>query len=191
MSQPADAPAPYVQPPALWDIFLLFCRVGLTSFGGGTSAWLFREIVHKRRWLPEDEFINVMALCQALPGVNVSNIAVWIGRKLFGLRGAVVAVMGIIALPSVAIVLIAMLFAAIAHNPLTEIVLTGATAAAIGLPFSMGIMMAQRVRRAMVPLLVMLATFAAIGILKLPLIWVVLICGAASVIAESLRREPG
>jgi chromate transporter len=175
--------------PSLAELFLLFSRVGLTSFGGGTSMWLFRQIVQTKQWIGEDEFLDVMALCQALPGINVTNIAVWVGRRLMGWRGAAAAVAGIIVLPSITIVLIAVLFTFIAHFRLTEVILTGATAAAVGLPFSMGIMMARRLRRALIPLSVMTVTFIAVGIAKLPLIWVVLACGSFSIVLEAWRQH--
>ncbi len=175
--------------PSARELFFLFCRVGLTSFGGGTSGWLYREMVLQKRWIAEGEFLDVQALCQALPGVNVTNLAVWMGHRLLGPMGVASALAGIILLPSVLIVLIAVVFSRITHYPLTNIAMTGAVAAAIGLPFSMAVMMAVRVRRAAVPLLVCGATFALIGLFKVPLIWVALGCGGFSVIAEFIRQD--
>jgi chromate transporter len=177
--------------PSASELFWMFCRVGMTSFGGGTSSWLHREIVEKKGWIGEDEFFDTLALCQALPGLNVTNIAVWMGRRLLGIRGALSACAGIVVIPSVVIVLIALLFAKISHYPLTEVALGGATAAAVALPFSMGLKMSLRIRRAPVPLAVMTATFLAIGVLKWPLAWVAPVCGVASVLWEHFRRETG
>ncbi len=167
----------------------MFCRVGMTSFGGGTSSWLHRELVEKKGWIAEDEFFDTLALCQALPGLNVTNIAVWMGRRLLGIQGALSACAGIVVIPSIVIVLIALLFARISHYPLTEVALGGATAAAVALPFSMGLKMSLRIRRAPVPLAVMAATFLAIGVLQWPLIWVAPVCGVASVLWEHARQE--
>ena len=179
---------PSLPQPSLKDLFFLFSRVGLTSFGGGTSMWLYSQIVREKGWIEEGEFLDVLALCQALPGINVTNMAVWLGRRLRGAPGAVAAVTGIVALPSIVIVLIASLFAAIAHFPLTELALTGATAAAVALPFSMGLLMARRVRRAPLPLLVLAATFVSVGVLKWPLMAVAPVAALVSVGAE-LRRK--
>src|SRR5581483_10035476 len=155
----AMPPAPETVSPTPAELFRLFSRVGLTSFGGGTSAWLYREMVVEKRWIGEEEFLNALALCQALPGINVSNIAVWMGRRLLGLPGVLYALAGIILLPSILIVIIGALFAYVLHYPVTVVLLVGATAAAIGLPFSMGITLALRVPRTILPLAVMAATF--------------------------------
>lgn len=170
-------------------MFLLFARIGLTSFGGGTSGWLFRELAQKHRWIDEEEFLDIQALCQAMPGVNITNMAVWLGRRLCGFRGATVALLGIVVLPSILIVLIAIGFALLAGLPWTETALIGATAAAIGLPASMALTMATRLKKQIVPLLVFAVTFVLIGVVKLPLIWVALGCGGTSVTIAFLRGK--
>lgn len=175
--------------PQLSELFWLFCRIGLTSFGGGTSSWVYREIVEKKRWMPEDEFFDTFALCQALPGINVTNIAVWTGRRLCGLPGALSACAGIVVIPSVLIVLLGIVVASFTKYPVTEIALGGATAAAVALPFTMGIRMGRNVRIAPVPLGVMVASFVGIGVLKLPLLWVAPVCALVSILSEHLRKD--
>jgi chromate transporter len=187
ITSPEERAAP--PPPTLGELFRLFCQIGLTSFGGGTSTWIYHQIVHVKRWVDEDEFFDAWALCQALPGVNVTNLAVWMGRRLLGWKGVLSALAGIVLLPAILIILIAALFGTVAHYSITIVVLTGATAAAIALPFSMGITLASRVRRAAVPLGLMVATFLAVGIFKVPLVWVVLIFGGTGVAAEYLRLD--
>jgi len=174
--------------PDVWQIFLLFARIGLTSFGGGTSGWLFRELAQKKRWIGEEEFLDIQALCQAMPGVNITNMAVWLGRRFCGMRGAAVALLGIVVLPSILIVLIAMFFAMIAGFSWTETALVGATAAAIGLPASMALTMAARLKKRVMPWAVFSVTFFLIGVAKAPLIWVALGCGGTSVAIAFLQR---
>lgn len=178
-----EQPTAIAPPPTAGELFALFCRIGLTSFGGGVSSWLFREMVRNKRWIAEEEFLTALALCQALPGLNVTNIAVWMGNRFQGARGVAFALAGIVVLPSILIVLIGLLFAFVLRYPLTQVAMTGAVAAAVGLPFSMGLLMASRLRRAL-PLAVMAGTFAAIGIFRLPLLWVVLVAGTLSIAGE-------
>src|SRR5262249_21170114 len=154
------------------------------SFGGGTSGWLHREMVEKKRWMGEDEFFDTLALCQALPGINITNMAVWSGRRLLGIRGAVSACAGIVVIPSVFIVLISIAISAFMKSPIPEIALGGATAAAIALPLTMGIKMAFKVRFSPVPLAIMAATFVGVGILKIPLITIAPACALISVAWE-------
>jgi chromate transporter len=177
------SPAPEPRPTVL-RLFLIFSRIGLTSFGGGLSGWLLREFVQDRAWLSEDEFLNGLAISQALPGVNVKNMAIWIGYRLLGRRGAAAGFTGIILPPAIVIVLIGMLFSSLAHFPITHRALMGAGAAAIGLSLSMGITAARRVPRGIVPIIVLIATFLAVGILRWPLVWVLLGAGSFSIGVE-------
>lgn len=167
--------------PTTLRLFLIFCRIGLTSFGGGISGWFMREFVQDRRWMSEEEFLTGLSLSQALPGVNVTNMSIWIGYRLLGPKGAAVGLIGMIVPPAILLVLLATLFASLSRFHLTSLALTGAAAAAIGLSLSMGITAARRVPRKAIPLIVMTATFVAIGIFHWPLFWTVLAAGSISV----------
>lgn len=167
--------------PTTLRLFLIFCRIGLTSFGGGISGWYMREFVRDRRWMSEEEFLTGLSLSQALPGVNVTNMSIWIGYRLLGPKGAAVGLIGMIVPPAILLILLATVFASLSHFHLTHLALTGAAAAAIGLSLSMGITAAQRIPRKAVPILVMVATFIAIGVLQWPLFWTVLGAGSISV----------
>jgi chromate transporter len=175
------------QPPSLLRLAFIFGRIGLTSFGGGLSGWLLREFVQDLKLLTEEEFLSGLSISQALPGVNVTNMAIWIGYHLRGRRGAIVGVLAIVVPPAVVIVLLGALFSRLTQFPTTHLALDGAAAAAIGLSLSMAIVMARRVRRALFPLAVGAATFLAIGIFHWPLLEVVLAGGAVSVAVEYIR----
>ncbi len=172
--------------PSLLQLFLIFTRIALTSFGGGLSGWMLREFVQDRDWMTEEEFLNGLAISQALPGVNVKNMAIWIGYRLLGRWGAVAGFAGIIVPPGIVIVLLGVLFSSLSRFALTHVALAGAAAAAIGLSLSMGITAVRRVPRRAAPLLVMAATFGMIGVLHWPLLWVVLGAGSVSIAAASL-----
>ncbi len=188
---PAEAKPVSAPRPTVLLLFLIFSRIGLTSFGGGLSGWLLREFVRDRGWITEEEFLNGLSLSQALPGVNVANMAIWIGYRLGGTSGALAGLCGIVLPPGVLIVLIAIGFETVSRFPVTHLALDGAAAAAVGLSFSMGLTAARRVPRRALPLLVMAATFAAIGLLHWPLIWVVIAAGSGSIALEydRLRRD--
>jgi chromate transporter len=185
-SQPMrDLPA---QRPTALQLFLIFSRIGLMSFGGGLSGWFMREFVYHRKWVTEEEFLNGLAISQALPGINITNLAIWIGYRLCGRSGAIAAFFGIIGPPGVLLVLIGTVFASLSQYDITHVALDGAAAAAIGLSLAMGLTAARRVPRRVLPLLIMTGTFVAIGILKWPLVWTVIGAGAIS-IALAARTE--
>lgn len=173
--------------PTAFALFRIFARIGLTSFGGGLSGWLLRDFVQRRGWLSEEEFLNGLSISQALPGVNVKNMAIWIGYHLAGRAGAIAGFAGIIVPPAIFIILLGTLFTVLARYPLTHVGLAGAAAAAIGLSLSMAITAVRRVRRGLPPLLAMAGVFVAVAILRWPLLWVVPGVGAASVAWEFRR----
>jgi chromate transporter len=174
-----DDPSPPV--PSAAQLFWVFSRIGLTSFGGGLSGWFLREFVQRRRWLSEEEFLNGLALSQALPGVNVTNMAIWIGFRLRGTPGALAGLAGIVVPPGILIILIASAFDALSGYRVTHLALSGAAAAAIGLSLSMAITTMRRVPRRIVPITLMVATFVMVAVLRWPLPWVVLGTGAVGI----------
>ncbi|MGU7773681.1 chromate transporter [Burkholderia sp. MR1-5-21] len=182
----ADSSAPPSHP-GVARLFLTFAQIGLTSFGGGLSGRMMRDLVHERRWLDEEAFLNGLALSQALPGVNVKNLAIWIGYRLCGWRGAVAGFAGIIAPPAVLIVLFGVAFSTLTRFPLTHVALAGAAAAAIGLSISMALTAVRRLPRRTLPFVVMTLTFVSVAVLHWPLVWTVLIGGGASVALEYRR----
>jgi len=151
------------------------------------SGRMMRLFVYERRWMDEESFLNGLALSQALPGVNVSNMAIWIGYQLGGSRGAFAGIMGILFLPALLIVLLGVSFAQLTQFPVTHIALAGAAAAAIGLSISMGITAVALLPRRIFPLSLMVITFVAAGILHWSLIWTVVVCGFAGVAMEYWR----
>ena len=95
---PHDVPTP-AQPVSLFALYKLTFVVGLFSFGGGLSAWMRREVVLIRGWMTDEEFFNGYSLAQILPGVNSTNMAVYIGQHLRGAIGAAVALTGLLTGP--------------------------------------------------------------------------------------------
>ena len=167
--------------PSALQLFLIFARIGLTSFGGGLSGWMLREFVQRRRLMSEEDFLNGLSVAQALPGVNVTNMAIWIGYRLAGRAGAAASWLGIVVPAAIVIVLIGSAFASISGYELSHVALDAAAAAAIGLSLAMGLTAARRVPRRAFPLAIMAATFVAVAILKWPLLWTVLGFGSLSV----------
>ena len=88
------------------QLFLSFFKVGLFTFGGGWAmiSIIEKEIVDHKKWIERDEFLDLLAVAQSLPGVFAVNLSVAVGDKLRGMRGAVVAALGTI-LPSFLIIL--------------------------------------------------------------------------------------
>src|SRR6185369_17917018 len=89
---------------SLLALYKLFFGVGLFSFGGGLTAWFHREVVLVRRWMTDDEFFSGYSLAQLLPGVNSTNMSVYIGQHLRGAIGAATALAALLTGPFVIVV---------------------------------------------------------------------------------------
>lgn len=163
--------------PTAWKLFGIFSRIALTSFGGGLSGWFMREFVDRRQWMSRDDFLNGLALSQALPGVNVKNLAIWIGYRVLGKKGAIAGFFGTIVPSAICVVLLATVFASLTKYSLVQILLEGAGAAAVGLSLSMGLVATRHLPRKVFPLLLAAATFASIGILHWSLLYTVIVAG--------------
>lgn len=185
MDRPADAPP--VSPPGARDLLKVFALIGLTSFGGGLSGWMMREIVQRRGWLTEADFLSGLALAQAFPGVNVVNLAIWLGFRLKGGQGALAAALGLVVPPMAVVLVLAGVFAQVTHVHAVHVALAGIAAAAVGLSLQTGLRAARRAARGVLPLMFMVATFLAIFVLRLPLLWVVGALAPVSIATAYLR----
>ena len=164
-------------------LFAVFLKMGMASFGGGLSGWMHREIVLQRGWIDDRAFLTGVALGQVMPGPNSVNLAIFIGQRLRGAPGVVVAFFGMLTPPFVFILLLAALYTRLggAAHPGVHFVLSGIAAAGIGLTAVLGIRGARRIERAS-HALVAFATFIAVGVLHWPTIPVVLVVVPISIL---------
>jgi len=153
LTSPTSSTSATVSPPTLRGVFMLWLRIGATSFGGGsvTQLMIQRYFVEQRRWLTPEEFAQVFAVVQFAPGVNLVAIAVVIGQQLGGRRGAFLAALGLL-LPSVSItVAMTALYTLVQGHPRVEGALRGMTPALVGMsiPFTWRLLLppAQALRR--------------------------------------------
>jgi chromate transporter len=82
----------------------LIAKIGLTSFGGGVSGWMMRVVVHERRWIDEADFVTGLSLSQVFPGINVLNLAIWLGYRLHGGVGALAGALAMIVPPGLVLI---------------------------------------------------------------------------------------
>lgn len=176
-------------PPSLLTIFLAFSRIGVTSFGGGLSGWLMREFVHTRHWITEEDFLSGLALSQAFPGINVVNLSIWIGYRLNGRNGALVAALGMVLPAMFVAIIMAMAFSQVSQSKTAHLALAGIAAAAIGLSLEMGLRAARHTLTSVIPFLIMAGTFISIFVFELNLVVVVLVAAPCSILAAWLRLD--
>jgi chromate transporter len=210
----AGAPAP--DDVGLVELFLLFSQLGLSSFGGGVSAWMHRAFVERRGWLGETEFSAALALARIMPGVNVVNLAVLIGQRLRGASGAAAAALGLLVGPSLAAIGLTVAYDALAGSAVLHAAIEGAAAAAAGLLIALGVASARgaggarggehrsdaaaagrpwfvRRWRNLGAIAVLLTVFVLIGIVGLPTVPIVLCVAPVSIALAylAMRSDSG
>ncbi len=176
MATPATStPPPRASLPALFRGFL---AIGLSSFGGGLAAWIRREVVERRGWLDDRQFLTGYALSQLVPGATNVNLAVLIGAQLRGVPGVLAALAGLMLVPTALIIAVGTLYLRAQAAPgwaWIGTALTGMGAVAIGLNLATGVRLARRSLRGVMPALVMLATAIGVGVLRIPLFEVLVV----------------
>ena len=180
LQQPTRAP--------LGAIAKAFLTVSLFGFGGGI-VWARRISVEQQRWLSDAEFLEIVSLCQFLPGPSIIGIAVCTGTKLRGAPGALAAMAGFLVLPWSVGLALGVLCLRYAQAPLLRHVLGGVSAAAAGLLIATGLRLLLPHRRR--PLAIGLAMLALVlmAFSRLPLLIVLLALLPLSIALSTARRS--
>lgn len=168
------------RPQSLTDLFVSFTLLALQGFGG-VLAVVQRELVEKKQWLTREEFVEDWAVAQILPGPNVVNLSLMIGDRYFGLRGALIALAGMLTLPMLVVLAMAIVFAGIGDLPAAQGALRGLGAVAAGLIIATGLKLIAALKENVMGMrtcwAVAALTFVAIALLRVRLLWVLLVLG--------------
>ena len=163
------------------DLFWSFSLLALQGFGG-VLAVVQRELVERKKWLTPEEFLEDWAVAQILPGPNVVNITLMIGDRHFGVKGAMSALAGMLTFPLILVLVLAAALAGISDLPPVQGALRGMGAVAAGLITATGFKLIGGLKNnVMGPVVctgLALATFVAVALLRVPLVWVILGLGS-------------
>jgi chromate transporter len=169
-------------------LFFGFLKVGLSGFGG-VMPFARRMIVEERRWLTEAEFLDVLSLAQFLPGPNIVNVSVIIGRRFRGPAGSLAATAGLMLMPLVIVLLLATVYAQFAQLAAVRNALVAMSASASGLIVATALKLARPIRGSTWQMAIGAAVFAAIALGRVPLLWVLLVaCPLSFALALRTRR---
>jgi chromate transporter len=177
--------------PSLASLFVSFVRIGMMSFGGGLAAWTRREVVQRKGWLDDQQFLSGYALSQLVPGATNVNLAVFIGTQMRGAPGAIACFFGLTTLPLAIVLLAGMLYF---HNQGStggawiSGALGGMGAVAIGLNLGTGFRLARRNIRGLIPVTITAIVTLSIGALGFSLVHVLLVMLPVSLAATWLTR---
>jgi chromate transporter len=169
------------QPRSLADLFVSFTLLALQGFGG-VLAVVQRELVDRKRWLTQEEFLEDWAVAQIMPGPNVVNLALMFGGRQFGLAGALTALAGLLAVPLVVVLALAIVHDRFADNAAVAGALRGMAAVSAGLIGATGLKLSSALVKHPIPLAwsagIAVLGFVLVALVRLPLLYVLLGLGA-------------
>ena len=188
---PGESASPH-RPQSLSDLFLSFTWLALQGFGG-VLAVVQRELVERKRWLTQEEFIEDWAVAQIMPGPNVVNLSLMVGGRYFGVPGALAALAGLLAVPLLLVLLLAVVHARYAGDPHVAGALRGMAAVCAGLIGATALKLAPALRRNPMPLAwctaIAVLGFVLVALLRCPLPWVLLGLGGLSCVLTWRRLK--
>jgi chromate transporter len=164
-------------PRTLTELFLGFLSIGARSFGG-VMPLAYRVMVEERHWISTTDFTETIGLCQFLPGPNVGNVSVVLGKRWFGWRGSVLAFLGLIAVPFVWVLAFAVFYSDYASIPIVRSIVTGVGAAGAGLFIGTGVKIGRPIAGRFGVWVVATGCFLAVGIGRLSLLIVIPVAAA-------------
>ncbi|WP_293761080.1 chromate transporter [uncultured Aquitalea sp.] len=165
--------------PTRKELFAGFFAIGLSGFGG-VLPLAHRKLVQDRRWLDDAQFSELLGLGQILPGPNILNMSVAIGSRFHGVAGALLAVAGLMLAPMVIVLALAAMYEHYRQLPYVQGALHGLASAAAGLLAAMCLRLAWKMERHWQCLTLALMMFVAVGVLRWPMLPVLLLLAPVS-----------
>lgn len=160
-------------------LFGIFCKIGMFTIGGGYAMvpLIEDEIVNKRKWIAQDDFLDLLAIAQSAPGVFAVNISIFVGYKLRGFRGSLITTLGAV-LPSFVIILaIAMFFSNFKDNAIVERIFKGIRPAVVALIAAPTFTMAKSARINKYTIWIPVLSALLIWLLGFSPIWIIIGAG--------------
>ncbi len=186
---PGSAGAAATQRPAsVTALFFVFNGLALRGFGG-VLPFAQHALVEERHWMSNDEFTETLALAQVLPGPNICNLALMVGDRFFGLRGAFAALAGMMAVPLMLVLTLAALYSGLAGQPVVARMLAGMSAVSAGLVLAMALKLSKSQNGRPLGWAFVIASFLMVGVLRWPLLQVLLGTGALSMLLAWRRLK--
>lgn len=191
MGQKGETERSYMS--VMLELFILFFKLGAFTIGGGVAMLplLQHSLTEEKKWFTQDEFVDVVAVCQSLPGVIAINMATYVGYKKKGFLGSLISTIGVVLPSFVMILLIAAFISNLGDNPYVAGAMAGLRAAALGLIAVAVIQMSASVFRGKWTIFAAVLSFVLIAVFNINTAYVILlfiILGIASAFAADRMK---
>ncbi|MEP6656310.1 MAG: chromate transporter [Betaproteobacteria bacterium] len=175
--------------PSTRALFFGFLQVGISGFGG-VMPFAHRMLVERERWMTEREFVDVLSLSQFLPGPNIVNMSIIVGRRFGGPGGAAAAFTGLIFMPFLIIIALGAAYSAFGQLPHVRETFAGVAAGAAGLVIAMAMRMARPLRRTSWQVGIAMVAFVAIALFRWPLLGVLFGLAPVALLLAAREKPP-
>ena len=175
----------------LADLFLIFFKIGLFTFGGGYAMLplLKDELVRKRRFLEDEELIDLYSIGQCTPGIIAVNVATFIGYKRFGVAGAIAATVGII-MPSLLIItLLAAVLEKYMHNRYVSYAFAGIRICVAALIADIVYGLWKKSVTNYTGAAIFVGALVLLGVCNLSAVWIVILAGVVALGLKELKKS--
>ncbi len=174
-----------------WKLFTSFAKVGAFTIGGGYAMIpiIESEVVKKNKWITEEEFLDIIAVAQSAPGLIAVNVSIFIGHKLHGVKGSIVATLGSILPSFIIILLIAAIFTEFKDIPAVQAVFKGIRPVVVSLIAVPVVNMARKNKLNLLTGGIALAAMLLIAFLHISPIWILLTVAAAALIVTYIKEK--
>ena len=173
----------------LFNLFIAFAKVGVLTFGGGYAMLpiLQREIVEKNNWASDEELMDYYAIGQCTPGVIAVNTATFIGYKVHGIIGAIVATLGVVFPSLIIITIIAALLKNFANYSIVQHAFSGIRVVVIALIVSAILKLAKTSIKNSTTLIIAIIAFILVAFVNLSPIYIVIAAACIGLILKFIR----
>ena len=174
-----------------WKLFVIFAKIGAFTIGGGVAMipLIEREIVDKHKWISDEEFMDIISIAQSAPGLIAVNVAIFIGHKIAGIKGSVVATIGSVVPPFIIILLVAAVFTTFKDNTVVQAVFKGIRPAVVALIAAPVFRMAVKNRLNWITGSIAVAATILIAFLRISPIWIILTAIAGGIVLAAYRND--
>ena len=173
-----------------FDLFYSFFKIGVFTLGGGyvMIPLIEKEVVENREWIHREDFTDMLALAQSAPGPIAINTAVFVGYKVKGFWGIVVAVSGVVIPAFVTILVVAIFFVGMKENPIVERIFSGIRPAVVALIAVPVVNMLKKGGFRFGIISIAIVSALAVWILGISPVWIMGIAGVLGIVYQMITK---
>ena len=175
------------------ELFLTFANIGAFTFGGGYAMipLLQKEVVENKKWISENEMLDITAISQSTPGPLAINCATFVGYKIEGVIGSVVATLGVVLPSFFVIIVVSVLFNMFRDNVVVNNIFSGIQAGVIVLILEAALKLSKQIKNNWFNLTLLIVSFLITAFTGINVIYVLIACALLGVLVHGLNIVKG